>query len=238
MPRIQCAALLLLLIAGCEKEQPVATFSIVAYDPATKELGIAVQSKFFGVGSVVPWARAGVGAVATQAFANVAYGPEGLRLMAAGRSATDALGELTDADPRQDRRQVGIVDAKGRAAAFTGEACIVWAGHKVGEHYCVQGNILANATVVEEMAKAFEAARKDGGRLADWLLAGLQAGQKAGGDRRGMQSAAMLVVREGAGYGGGNDRFIDLRVDDHKQPIEELGRLLEMHKKVFAPVWR
>jgi len=195
---------------------------------------VAVQSKFFGVGSVVPWARAGAGAVATQAFANVRYGPAGLLRMSKGQSAPDVVKVLTSIDEGRARRQVGIVDAQGRAAAFTGERCFAWAGHHVGEGYCAQGNILAGAEVIDAMADAFEKARAAGGELADWLLAALVAGQAAGGDRRGQQSAALLVVREGYGYGGGNDRFVDLRVEDHEKPIEELGRLLELHKKFFA----
>lgn len=233
---------ILLLVAACATnrpvpgdERPVATFSVVAFDPATKELGIAVQSKFFGVGSVVPWARAGVGAVATQSYANVTYGPGGLKLMADGKSARETLGELIDRDSRADRRQVGIVDKDGNVASYTGKTCIAWAGHREGKHYCVQGNILAGPEVIEAMAKAFEATE---GPLADRLMAALVAAQKAGGDRRGMQSAALLVVRDGAGYGGGNDRFIDLRVEDNPEPIEELQRLLHEHRKFFPQAHR
>jgi uncharacterized Ntn-hydrolase superfamily protein len=213
--------------------KPVATFSVVGYDPRTGDLGIAVQSRFFGVGSVVPWAKAGVGAVATQAWANVTYGPEGLKLLASGKSAQETVDALTAADAERDRRQLGVVDAKGRGASFTGKACLSWAGHRVGKYFCVQGNILAGEKVVTEMARAFEEARKsEGSELADWLMAALQAGQAAGGDRRGQQSAALTVVRKKGGYMGMNDRFIDLRVEDHERPIEELARLLEIHKSV------
>ena len=232
------AAVLLLAFAACASrpvpEPPVATFSIVARDPATGDLGIAVQSKFFGVGSVVPWAKAEVGAVATQAWANVRYGPEGLRLIEEGKSAKEAVHALTTADRRAARRQLGIVDRNGVAAAHTGEKCSDWAGHRLGEQFTVQGNILAGKKVVDAMAEAYVAARaKEGGELADWLTAALVAGQAAGGDKRGRQSAALLVVRKDGGYGGTSDRFVDLRVEDHKRPIEELQRLLALHKRFF-----
>ena len=216
-------------------DKPVATYSIVAFDPATGDLGIAVQSKFFGVGSVVPWAKAGVGAVATQSYANTTYGPKGLELMAAGKSAKEALKVLTDADPGRDQRQAGMVDAKGRAASFTGRGCNAWAGNKVGKHYAAQGNILADEAVVTDMATAFEKARKQPNtELADWLVAGLAAAEAAGGDKRGRQSSALLVVREKGGYARFNDRFIDIRAEDHKTPVKELARLLELHKKFYA----
>ncbi|MHC4137907.1 MAG: DUF1028 domain-containing protein [Planctomycetota bacterium] len=235
MGRTTTAATVLLLAACASaprSPRPVATFSIVGYDPQTRDLGVAVQSKFFGVGSVVPWAKAGVGAVATQAWANVKYGPEGLKLLESGRSARQAVDALTKSDAGREQRQLGIVDAQGRAASYTGRQCLAWAGHEVGEHFCVQGNILAGEQVVAAMAKAFEQERRKWGtELADWLMAALQAGQQAGGDRRGQQSAALLVVREKGGYMGGNDRFIDLRVEDHPRPIEELARLLELHKR-------
>ena len=213
----------------------VATFSVVGFDPATGDLGVAVQSKFFGVGSVVPWAKAGVGAIATQSYANPNYGPDGLALLQSGTNAADALKRLTAADAKSTNRQAGIVDAHGNAASFTGASCQPWAGHREGKNFCVQGNILAGPEVVDEMAKAFEAARKvEGSELADWLVASLEAGQKAGGDKRGQQSAALLVVRDKAGYDRANDRFIDLRVEDHAEPIKELARLLEMHKKFYS----
>src|SRR5215204_1171127 len=214
-----------------ENAKTVATFSIVAFDPETETLGVAVQSKFLAVGSVVPYARAGVGAVATQALANVTYGPMGLELMAQGRTASETIDLLTKEDEQEAQRQVGIVDARGRAAAFTGEDCHDWAGSITGEHYAIQGNILAGRQVVEDMASAYEASDDDlGGRL----LAALEAGQEAGGDPRGKQSAALLVVREGGGYGGGNDRLVDLRVDDHPEPIEELARIRDLHTLYFG----
>jgi uncharacterized Ntn-hydrolase superfamily protein len=216
-------------------EHLVATFSVVGFDPATGDLGIAVQSKFFGVGSVVPWAEANVGAIATQSAANTAYGPDGLKLLESGKDAKETVRQLTEADSGRDNRQVGIVDAKGNAASFTGSKCNTWAGHIEGKHFCVQGNILAGEEVVKAMAAAYEEARKaEGSELADWLMAALEAGQKAGGDKRGKQSAALLVVRDKAGYAGANDRYIDLRVEDHSEPIQELARLLEIHKKFYA----
>ncbi|MFQ5814520.1 MAG: DUF1028 domain-containing protein [Anaerolineae bacterium] len=214
----------------CKREELVATFSIVAYDPENGDLGVAVQSKFLAVGAVVPWARAGVGAVATQSRANTTYGPEGLRLMAEGLSAEDALARLVEADEERARRQAGLVDARGNAAAYTGQDCFEWAGHIVGEGFACQGNILVSEDTVRAMAGTFEESKGD---LADRLVAALKAGQEAGGDSRGRQSAAVLVVREKGGYGGFNDRWIDLRVDDHPTPIQELKRLLELHKLYF-----
>lgn len=220
-------------------DRPVATYSIVAFDPATGDLGIAVQSKVFGVGSVVPWAKAGVGAVATQSYANTTYGPEGLKLMADGKAPEAVLKQLTEADPARALRQVGMVDAKGRAASFTGKRCNDWAGHKVGKHYAAQGNLLAGEAVVKDMAEAFEKARKEpDSQLADWLVAAVTAAEDAGGDKRGKQSAALLVVRSKGGYAGLNDRFIDIRVDDHKTPIKELARLLALHKKFYVRAHR
>lgn len=207
---------------------PVATFSVVGYDPETGALGIAVQSKFFAVGSVVPWAEAGVGAVATQSWANTTYGPKGLKLLKSGLSAEQTLQRLIADDPGRATRQVGIVDAKGNVANYTGDACNAWAGAVSGEHYTAQGNILAGEAVVKAMGKAYE---ETDGELADKLMAALFAGQEAGGDTRGQQSAALLVVQKNGGYGGFNDRYIDLRVDDAEKPIEELQRLLEIHKE-------
>ena len=201
------------------------TFSIVAHDPATESWGVAVQSKFIAVGAVVPWAEAGTGAVATQAAANPAYGPDGLALLRAGGSAADVVRRLTDADPGRDERQLGVVDARGTAAAFTGKRCMDWAGHEVGNGFACQGNILFGPTVVRAMARAYETTPGD---LLDRLLAALAAGQREGGDRRGMQAAAILAVRKGAGYGGG-DCWVDLRVDDHLSPIEELKRLFKLY---------
>lgn len=211
-----------------------ATFSIVAYDPETQSWGVAVQSKFFGVGSVVPWAKAGVGAIATQSYANTTYGPKGLSLMAAGHSSSNTLSRLVEADPFASRRQVGLIDAKGIPASFTGADCMAWAGQTQGTNFCVQGNILAGEAVIKEMAKAFEQARRaNKGELADWMIAALVAGQAAGGDIRGQQSAAVLVVKAGAGYGGYNDRFVDIRIDDHPKPIDELARLMQLHKRFY-----
>jgi uncharacterized Ntn-hydrolase superfamily protein len=209
----------------------VATFSIVAFDSGTEELGVAVQSKFLAVGSIVPWARAGVGAVATQAMANVDYGPRGLELMSRGKTAEETVGALISADDEREHRQVGVVDARGRAATFTGSECFEWAGGVTGESYAAQGNILVGQETVEAMAKTFESAGDD---LAGRLLTALDAGQAAGGDSRGKQSAALLVVREGGGYGGNNDRSLDLRVDDHPEPIKELIRLRELHTLYFG----
>lgn len=203
------------------------TFSIVARDPVSGDLGVAVQSKFLAVGSVVPWAQAGVGAVATQSFANTTYGPEGLRLMAAGWTAPEALKHMLAVDHDSSHRQVLLVDFAGRSAAFTGEGCHNWAGHIIGEGYACAGNILVGEDTVEAMAKSFESTE---GALAVRLVTALAAGQAAGGDSRGQQSAAVLVVRTGGGYGGRNDRYVDLRVDDHTEPIVELRRLLDLHR--------
>ncbi|HPR64421.1 MAG TPA: DUF1028 domain-containing protein [Thermoanaerobaculia bacterium] len=201
----------------------VSTFSIVARDPATGELGIAVASRFFAVGSVVPWARADVGAVATQAFANTSFGERGLELLARGATPEEALTILlrTDADP--DRRQVGIVAADGSSITYTGKGCTPWAGGKQGPNYAIQGNILTGEEVVENVEKAFLSTK---GTLAERLYEALVAGDRAGGDSRGKQSAALLVVKDRAGYGGFTDRAIDIRVDDHPEPFRELGRLL------------
>jgi uncharacterized Ntn-hydrolase superfamily protein len=206
------------------------TFSIVAFDPQATEWGVATQSKFLAVGSAVPWAQAGAGAVATQSYANTSFGPRGLARMASGLSARETLDRLLAEDDGREQRQVGIVDAHGEAATFTGKECLNWAGGLTGPSYAVQGNILVGEATVKAMAEAFEAAR---GELADRLVATLAAGQKAGGDRRGQQSAALLVVREKSGYAGFNDRYIDLRVDDAPRPIERLRQLLELHHLYF-----
>jgi len=202
------------------------TFSIVAFDPKTKDLGVAVESKFVAVGAVVPFARAGVGAVATQSYANTAYGPRALAMMKRGLASKDVLKKLVAPDKDAAQRQVGLVDARGRAAAYTGKECIAWAGHLVGSSYACQGNLLAGEEVVKAMSRKFEVTQGD---LPVRLLAALSAGQRAGGDRRGQQSAALLVVREDGGYGGFNDRWIDVRVDDHPQPIEELIRAFNVY---------
>ena len=209
---------------------PVNTFSIVGYDPNNGDLGIAVQSKFFAVGAVVPWAEAGVGAIATQSWANTTYGPRGLELLKVGLSVQQTLDHLIRDDNGRKTRQVGIIDASGNPANYTGEDCHKWAGAASGKNYTAQGNILAGEAVVKAMGKAFETTE---GELADKLMAALFAGQEKGGDTRGQQSAAMLVVRKNGGYSGFNDRYIDLRVDDAEEPIEELQRLLQIHKKFF-----
>ncbi len=214
--------------------EPVATFSIVAYDPKTGDLGIAVESKFFSVGSVVPWAEAGVGAVATQSFANTTYGPSGLAMLKLGMTAQQVLDALVANDPGRSRRQVGVVDVLGNAATYTGPECLQWAGGVMGKDkngwpYAAQGNILAGPEVVQAMARTFESSE---GELADKLVAALAAGQAAGGDARGQQSAALLVVRPKGGYAGFNDRYIDLHVEDSPRPIDELQRLLTVQHAI------
>ncbi|HZC83691.1 MAG TPA: DUF1028 domain-containing protein [Rubrobacter sp.] len=216
--------------AQCVKDM-VATFSIVAFEPETGSLGVAVESKFLAVGAIVPWARAGVGAVATQAMANYNYGPRGLDLMARGRTAEETVEALLSADDEREHRQLGVVDAAGLAASYTGSECFEWAGGVTGEHYAAQGNILVGPETVDAMADTFEGTAGD---LAGRLLAALDAGQGAGGDSRGKQSAALLVVREGGGYGGDNDRLLDLRVDDHPEPIRELIRIRGRHSLYFG----
>ena len=217
----------------------IATYSIVAFDPASGDLGVAVQSKFFGVGTVVPWARAGVGAIATQSSANITYGQRGLDLLANGSTPEQTVRLLTETDDGRETRQLGIVDAKGRAASHTGAKCNSWAGHIVRPNFAVQGNILAGEAVVKAMASAYEKAQSvEGGELADWLVAALHAGEGEGGDSRGRQSAALLVVREKGGYGRATDRYIDVRVDDHPDPNVELSRLLEIHKRFYPSLHR
>jgi len=204
------------------------TFSIVAADPETGDLGVAVASKFIAAGSVVPWAKLGVGAVATQAWANVKLGPLTLSLLEAGYTPKRAVETLLSTDPRREHRQVGVVNARGEAYAFTGSECIEYAGHIVGDGFAVQGNILAGPQVLEAMASAFESTR---GELVDKLLAALKAGDEAGGDRRGKQSAAIIVLRPCGGYGGceeGVGKYVDLRVDDHPDPVNELVRLFRI----------
>jgi uncharacterized Ntn-hydrolase superfamily protein len=213
---------------GATLAEPVrpATFSIVAADPAAGEVGVAVASRFFAVGAVVPYARAGVGAVATQASANTSYGPRALELLAGGATPEEALAILTRDDAGRERRQVGAVSAAGASASFTGPGCNAWAGGRSGPGYAVQGNILAGEPVAVAMERAFlESAGKP---LAERLFLALAAGDAAGGDSRGKQSAALLVARAGGGYGGFDDRAIDLRVDDHAEPIVELGRLVDL----------
>ncbi len=210
----------------------LSTFSIVAYDPQVNEWGVAVQSKFLAAAAVVSWAQAGAGVVATQSYANTSFGPTGLALMGDGLSAQETLDRLIAADDGRDRRQVGLVDAQGRPATFTGSGCHDWAGGLTGTHYAVQGNILVSGATVEAMARGFEMAD---GELADRLVAALAAGQSAGGDRRGQQSAGVLVVRAGGGYGGHTDRYLDLRVDDDPRPIERLQALVDLHHLFFKP---
>lgn len=209
----------------------VSTFSIVAHDPETGDLGIAVESKFLAVGAVVPWARAGVGAIATQARANVAWGPQALDLLAGGMCAQEALDRLTCSDTGASERQAGLVDASGRSATFTGTGCMPWAGGVQGDGFCCQGNILVGPDVVDAMAHAY---RNSIAPFAHRLIAALDAGQAAGGDSRGKESAALLIVRKHGGYGGNNDRYIDLRVDDHSDPFAELRRLLRLHEIYFG----
>jgi uncharacterized Ntn-hydrolase superfamily protein len=201
------------------------TFSIVAHDRDSESWGVAVQSRFISVGSVVPWAEAGVGAIATQAAANVRYGIEGLRLLREGTGAPEVVRRLTSADPGRDERQLGVVDRNGIAAAFTGTKCMEWAGHEVGDGFTCQGNILFGPAVVRAMARAYETTPGD---VIDRMIAALSAGQREGGDRRGVQSAALLLVKKGAGYGEG-ERWVDLRVDDHPSPIEELKRVFKLY---------
>jgi uncharacterized Ntn-hydrolase superfamily protein len=200
------------------------TFSIVAHDPDTGDLGIAVASKAPAVGTVVPYARAGIGAIATQASGNLTYGPRGVDLLVRGHAPEDVVAALTGDDPRAAHRQVAVVDARGRAATSTGDACQPWAGGAAGPHYACQGNVLAGPAVVDAMAAAFAVTPGD---LDVRLLAALVAGQAAGGDRRGRQSAALLVVRAGSAFGF-DDRLVDLRVDDHAEPIAELARILNV----------
>jgi uncharacterized Ntn-hydrolase superfamily protein len=209
----------------------ITTFSIVAADLATGDLGISVASKFLACGAVVPWASAGAGAVATQSFANTAYGPDGIGMMRDGLSARDALAKLLADDADRDLRQVGLVDARGGAAAHTGPGCHAWAGHHVGDGFACQGNILVGQETVDAMAAAFRSAR---GELSGRLVTALAAGDKAGGDKRGKQASAVYVVRPKGGYGGMNDVLVDLRVDDHPEPVTELRRLLELRDLYFG----
>jgi uncharacterized Ntn-hydrolase superfamily protein len=211
------------------------TFSIVAYDPKRKEWGVAVQSKFLAAAAVVSWARAKAGAVATQSYANVTYGFRGLDLMEDGLSAEEVISTLVKDDNDKDLRQVGVVDKMGKAAAFTGEKCNQWAGHHVGDGYACQGNILVPGTI-ESMAARFEEVRVGEGELADWLVLALEAGQEAGGDKRGRQAAGVIVVRDKGGYGGDNDRYLDLRVDDDPYPILKLKQLVVDHHLYFGLV--
>ncbi len=212
--------------------EPVATYSIVVCDLDAAQWGVAVQSKFLAVGSIVPWAEPRVGALATQAYANAQYGPDGLRLLREGVSAEDVVARLTEADDDRDHRQLGVVDAKGRAATYTGAECLDWASGRAGPCYAAQGNILVSGATVDALAETFE--RTAGSPLAGRLLDCLEAAQAAGGDRRGQQSAALLVVERGGGYAGLSDLLVDLRVDDHERPLVELRRLYELHQGLFG----
>lgn len=228
-----CVALIATATPCIADDPPVHTFSIVAYDKHTGDLGIAVASRVLAVGAIVPYVEADVGAVATQSAANSSYGPNGLRLLRNGLSASEAVDELTKNDELRAIRQLGVVDAQGRSAAFTGSKCIPYAGQISADGYTIQGNMLTGASVLEAMKTAFVASKdSDEGELAEWLLAALSAGESAGGDKRGKQAAGLIVARKGAGYDG-NDRYIDLRVDDHAEPATELKRLLEIHKTLF-----
>ncbi len=210
----------------------VATYSIVACDPGAGQWGVATQSKFLAVGSVVPWAEPGAGAVATQAYANPRYGPQGLDLLRGGSSAEEVVEQLTAADPEREHRQLGVVDARGGSATFTGSACMDWAGGLAGPCFAAQGNILVGAETVSALASAFAATT--GRPLAERLLECLAAAQAAGGDRRGQQSAALLVVERDGGYAQLSDVLVDLRVDDHEQPVAELARLYGLHSLLFG----
>ena len=211
--------------------RPISTYSIATCDLDQGEWGVAVQSKFLAVGSVVPWAEPEVGAIATQAYANPRYGPDGLALLRQGLSADEVVKRLTEADAGRDERQLGVVDAAGRGATFTGAGCHDWAGGRTGTGYAAQGNILISAETVDALAETFEASK---GSLAERLLDSLAAAQAAGGDSRGQQSAALLVVRRDGGYAGLSDVVVDLRVDDHEAPIEELRRLHGLHDQLFG----
>ena len=211
--------------------RPIATYSIVAFDPGTRQWGVATQSKFLAVGSVVPWAEAEAGAVATQSYANPRYGPDGLALLRDGVDAAEVVRRLTEADDGRETRQLGIVDARGGSATFTGSECHDWAGGRTGEGYAAQGNILVGAETVDALAETFESSDK---QLAERLIDCLAAAQAAGGDRRGQQSAALLVVEKDGGYAKLSDVLVELRVDDHPQPIGELHRLFRLHDEIFG----
>jgi uncharacterized Ntn-hydrolase superfamily protein len=210
----------------------VATYSIAACDLEAGQWGVATQSKFLGVGSVVPWAEPQVGAIATQAWANPRYGPDGLLLLREGLSAEEVVERLTSADEGRDHRQLGVVDGKGGSATFSGAECMDWAGGRTGPCYAAQGNILVSAETVDAIAETFEAT--SGKPLAERLLDCMDAAQAAGGDRRGQQSSALLVVERDGGYAGLSDSVVDLRVDEHELPLEELRRIYVMHQAIFG----
>ena len=213
------------------KVRCVSTYSLVACDLERGQWGVATQSKFLAVGSVVPWAEPQAGAVATQSYANPRYGPDGLALLRQGLSAEDVVKRLTEADDGREDRQLGVVDAQGRAATFTGSACHDWAGGRTGPGYAAQGNILVSGETVDALAESFEAST---GALAERLLEALAAAQAAGGDKRGQQSAALIVVERDGGYAGLSDSLVDLRIDDHEAPIDELRRLYGLHRQLFG----
>jgi uncharacterized Ntn-hydrolase superfamily protein len=212
--------------------RPVATYSIVGCDLEAGQWGVGVQSKFLAAGSLVPWAEPGAGAIATQAYANPSYGPDGLELLRAGLSADEVVDQLTSRDEGRGQRQLGVVDAQGRGATYTGAECYDWAGGRTGAGYAAQGNILVSADTVDAMAVAFE--HNGGLPLAERLLECLAAAQAAGGDRRGQQAAGLLVVEKDGGYAGLWDVVIDLRVDDHERPVDELRRLYGLHQAIFG----
>jgi uncharacterized Ntn-hydrolase superfamily protein len=212
-------------------EPVVATYSVVGCDLEARQWGVAVQSKFLAVGSVVPWAEPGVGAVATQAYANPSYGPNGLALLRDGLSASEVVERLTGEDEGRDERQLGVVDAQGGSASWTGPECMDWAGGRTGPGYAAQGNILVGEETVAALAATFEANAQLS--LVQRLLECLVAAQAAGGDRRGQQSASVLVVQRDGGYAGLSDILVDLRVDDHERPIEELRRIYGLHQRLF-----
>ena len=222
--------------AGCSLQlaspPPVATYSLCACDLAAGQWGVATQSKFLAVGSVVPWAEPHVGAIATQAYANPRYGPEGLALLREGLSAEDVVDRLTSADDEHAHRQLGVVDAAGRAATYTGDDCLAWAGGRTGEGYAAQGNILVSGATVDALAETFESSACK--PLAERLLDSLDAAEAAGGDSRGRQSAALIVVERDGGYASLSDVLVDLRVDDHPDPLVELRRIYRMHDALFG----
>ena len=213
-------------------ESVVATYSIAACDLDARQWGVATQSKFLAVGSVVPWAEPEVGAIATQAYANPRYGPNGLQLLRDGFSAAEVVERLTEADEGRDHRQLGVVDGRGGAATYTGSRCFTWAGGRTGPCYAVQGNILVSEATVDALAATFEATA--GTPLAERLIECLAAAQAAGGDSRGQQASALLVVERDGGYGKLSDVLVDLRVDDHERPVDELARLYGLHDAIFG----
>ncbi len=210
-----------------ERNRCLSTFSIVALDPMTRDLGIAVQSRAFSVGSIVPWAEAEVGCVVTQSFVNVSYGPDGLKMLREGLQPEVVVEKLTRRDEAREYRQLGVLDSTGNIAAFTGRNCLMWAGSRIGRNYLAIGNILEGKEVLDSMGRRFESARDD---LAGKLIAALEGGEEAGGDIRGRQSASLIVVRKQGGHGGRGERLVDLRVDDHPNPIRELRRLLQLSR--------